>query len=221
MTNRHADHIAQQLEELIFDGTYADGDRLDEMRLAEKFGVSRTPLREAFQRLAHSGLLELIPRRGAFVRQPGPADLLEMFEAMAELEAACGRLAAQRITREALSQLIETNAQCQAAIEADNPDAYYSANSEFHAIIYDQCGNSYLQNEAQRLHRRLKPFRRQQLRLRGRMAQSMLEHEQILAALTDSDSDQAETTLRDHVAVQGEKFFHLMASLKSARPLQS
>ena len=84
MGQRRADSIAEELEELIFDGTFGDGDRLDEVRLAEQFGVSRTPLREAFQRLALSGLVQLIPRRGAFVRQPGPVELMEMFEVMAE-----------------------------------------------------------------------------------------------------------------------------------------
>lgn len=216
MTNRHADTISQQLEELIFDGTFANGDRLDEVRLAEQFGVSRTPLREAFQRLAQSNLLELIPRRGAFVRQPGPAELLEMFEAMAEIEAACGRLAASRITQDALDQMHEVNERCKEAIELENPDLYYSANSEFHAIIYRQCGNSYMEQHAVHLHRRLKPFRRQQLRLRGRMSQSMAEHEQILQALSKGDAPAAQSTLRNHVAVQGEKFFHLMASLKTA-----
>lgn len=216
MTDRRADTIAKELEELIFDGTFANGDRLDEVSLAERFGVSRTPLREAFQRLAQSGLLQLIPRRGAFVRQPGPAELLEMFEAMAELEAACGRLAASRITSEALDELTEANRQCLAAIEAEDPDRYYAENGHFHEIIYQQCGNSYLENEASRLHRRLKPFRRQQLRLRGRMRQSMAEHEAIVNALTNGDAETAQNTLRNHVAVQGEKFFHLMASLKQA-----
>ena len=105
MEKRRADTIADELEELIFDGTFPDGERLDEVRLAEHFGVSRTPLREALQRLARSGLVELIPRRGAFVRQPGPVELLEMFEVMAEVEAVCGRLAARRISDEAFAEL--------------------------------------------------------------------------------------------------------------------
>lgn len=216
MSIRHADSISEQLEELIFDGTFANGDRLDEVRLSEQFGVSRTPLREAFQRLAQSNLLELIPRRGAFVRQPGPAELLEMFEAMAEIEAACGRLAASRITQDALDQMHHANKRCKEAIEIGNPDLYYTANSEFHALIYQQCGNGYMEQHAIHLHRRLKPFRRQQLRLRGRMAQSMAEHEAILEALNKGNAAAAQNALRNHVAVQGEKFFHLMSSLKSA-----
>lgn len=216
MQQRRADNIAEELEELIFDGTYSDGDRLDEVRIAEQFGVSRTPLREAFQRLALSGLVELIPRRGAFVRQPGPVELMEMFEVMAELEAACGRLAAMRITDQALDDLRDANAKCQAAVDAQNTDAYYIENERFHRIIYRQSGNGFLEQEAAKLHKRLKPFRRQQLRFRGRMVQSMSEHEAVVDALIRGDGDAASTALRAHVAVQGEKFHNLMASLKSA-----
>lgn len=216
MEQRRADQIAGQLEELIFDGTFTDGDRLDEVRLAEQFGVSRTPLREAFQRLALSGLVELIPRRGAFVRQPGPVELMEMFEVMAELEAVCGRLAALRISEAALDELRDANSKCQQAVDAREADAYYTENERFHRIIYQQSGNRFLAQEASKLHKRLKPFRRQQLRFRGRMGQSMAEHEDIVRALEAGTADLAADTLRAHVAVQGEKFHLLMASLKNA-----
>ncbi len=216
MTKRRADNIAEQLEELIFDGTFSDGDRLDEVRLSEQFGVSRTPLREALQRLALSGLVELIPRRGAFVRQPGPIELMEMFEVMAEMEAVCGRLAALRISDQALEDLRDANTKCHDAVDGSNPDAYYHENERFHRIIYEESGNSFLAQEAYKLHKRLKPFRRQQLRFRGRLQQSMGEHEAILQALSDGCQDAAANALRDHVAVQGEKFQRLMATLKAA-----
>ncbi|ANP36642.1 AsnC family transcriptional regulator [Phaeobacter gallaeciensis] len=216
MGQRRADSIAEELEELIFDGTFADGDRLDEVRLAEQFGVSRTPLREAFQRLALSGLVQLIPRRGAFVRQPGPVELMEMFEVMAELEAVCGRLAAKRISDQALDELNDANAKCQAAVDAQDSDAYYVENERFHRILYRESGNGFLEQEACKLHKRLKPFRRQQLRFRGRLAQSMDEHKAVVQALVRGDGEAAANALRDHVAVQGEKFHTLMASLKSA-----
>ncbi|PRX33940.1 DNA-binding transcriptional regulator, GntR family [Meinhardsimonia xiamenensis] len=216
MELRRADIIAKEIEERIFDGSYADGERLDEVRLARHFGVSRTPLREALQRLALSGLVELVPRRGAFVRQPGPVELVEMFEVMAELEVVCGRLAARRISEAALAELRDANARCQAAVDACDPDSYYSANARFHQIIYRESGNSFLEAETRALHRRLEPFRRRQLRLRGRMAQSMSEHEAIVEALERGDAEEAAEALRRHVAVQGEKFLNLMLSLRRA-----
>lgn len=215
MEQRSSVNIANSLEKMIFDGTFADGDRLDEVRLAEQFGVSRTPLREALQRLESSGLVTLIPRRGAFVRQPGPLELLEMFEVMAELEAVCARLAARRMSNEALEELREANRRCQAASDAQDTDLYYAENARFHATIYRESGNSFLEHESLKLHKRLRPFRRQQLRFRGRLKQSMSEHEIIVAALAEGDSVAAANALRNHVAVQGERFHSLMASLKA------
>ncbi len=216
MKPRAADNVAKELEELIFNGTFTDGDRLDEIRLAEHFGVSRTPIREAFQKLAYSGLLELIPRQGAFIRQPGPIDLIEMFEVMSEMEAICARLATIRISNEALNELYRANENCRLAVDADTPDQYYFENEKFHKIIYKQSGNGFLEAEAIRLHNRLKPFRRHQLRLRGRMAQSLSEHEMVVSAMKEGNPEAAANALRDHVAVQGEKFQNLMAILKES-----
>ncbi len=215
MERKRSDMIAEALEQLILDGTFPDGARLDEVQLAERFAVSRTPLREAFQRLALSGLVEQLPRRGVFVRQPGPVELLEMFEVMAELEAVCARLAARRITDAALAEMRQANAQCRAALLAQDADGYYRENERFHAILYQQAGNSFLEQECLRLHRRLTPFRRLQLRARGRLQQSMTEHEAIVAALELGEDQAAAEATHRHVAVQGEKFHHLVASLKA------
>lgn len=216
MQRKRSDIIADELESLVFDGTFADGERLDEVQLAKRFSVSRTPIREAFQRLALSGLVEQIPRRGVFVRQPGLSELVEMFEVMAELEAVCARLAALRITDGALADLRAANRRCQAAVEAQDADGYYRENERFHAILYRQSGNGFLERECLRLHHRLQPFRRLQLRLRGRMKQSMAEHEAVVAALEAGDGEAAASEIRRHVAVQGEKFHLLMSSLKPA-----
>lgn len=216
MERKRAETIAEALESLILDGSFANGDRLDEVQLAERFAVSRTPLREALQRLALSGLVEQIPRRGVFVRQPGPVELLEMFEVMAELESACARLAATRITDAALDEMRAANASCQRAVALRDADGYYRENERFHAILYAQSGNGFLEQECLRLHRRLTPFRRLQLRARGRLNQSMAEHEAVVGALEQGDALRAAEEIRRHVAVQGEKFHHLMASLRAA-----
>lgn len=216
MEKKRSDVIANALEGLILDGTFGDGERLDEVQLAERFHVSRTPIREAFQRLALSGLVEQIPRRGVFVRHPGPVELLEMFEVMAELEAVCVRLAAMRITDAALADLKAINRRCQDAVKNNDSDRYYLENETFHQTLYRQSGNRFLEQECLRLHRRLKPFRRLQLKLRGRLKQSMAEHETIVDALDQGDGGNAEKAIRQHVAVQGEKFHHLMASMKAA-----
>ena len=214
MNIRRADQIANTLEQLVFSGKFQDGERLDELKLAEQFNVSRTPIREALQVLVSSGMAEQIPRRGVFIRQPGPVELMEMFETMAELEAACGRLAATRMSDKDLATLANANDRCQQAIWDTDRNRYYTENETFHQIIYRGAANTFLANQALQLQNRLRAYRRIQLRFRGRMDESMNEHSQILSALTKGDADIAAQTLRCHVAVQGEKFHQLIASLK-------
>jgi DNA-binding GntR family transcriptional regulator len=212
MASRGAEKIRESLEQRIIEGEFEDGDRLDEVSLAAHFGVSRTPLREALRMLAGSGLVELVPQRGAFVRHPGIVELVEMFEVMAELEALCGRLAARRISSGDLAELTVAARDCEQAMQKDDPDAYYQSNEEFHQRIYKAAGNSFLVAEAGRLQRRLRPFRRMQLRAKGRMRQSMAEHHEILKALGAGDPLAAADALRSHVIVQGERFHDLLAS---------
>lgn len=214
MDIRRADQIAQTLEQLVFSGEFQDGERLDELKLAEQFHVSRTPIREALQVLVTSGMAEQIPRRGVFIRQPGPVELMEMFETMAEIEAVCVRLAATRMTDSDLEALTAANDRCGQAIEDADHDRYYLENETFHQIIYRGAANSFLEKQALRLQSRLKAYRRIQLRFRGRLAQSMSEHSDILSALKAGDAETAAKVLRDHVAVQGEKFHQLISSLK-------
>ncbi|MDJ0858549.1 MAG: GntR family transcriptional regulator [Dinoroseobacter sp.] len=215
MDNRRADTIAAELEQMILTGQFSDGDRLNEIKLAAHFGVSRTPVREAFHKLSTAGMVEQIPRRGVFVRHPGAVELLSMFEYMAEMEAACGRLAAARISDTALQELDATNKICERAVAKGDYERYYLENERFHRIIYSQAGNPFLEADVLRLQKRLRPFRKMQLQLRGRLAQSMAEHVKIVAALTKGDADTVAALLRDHVAVQGEKFHHLLAGLKT------
>ncbi|MBD3677586.1 MAG: GntR family transcriptional regulator [Rhodobacteraceae bacterium] len=216
MELKRADRIAEALEQMIVTGEFADGERLDEIRLAEMFGVSRTPIREAFQRLISAGLVESRPRRGVFVHQLSPGELLNMFEVMAELEAICGRLAASRIRDSQLEQLREANEKCRLSVEAGDADAYYRDNETFHDIIYNATENAYLVNTTSKLHKRLRPFRRVQLRFRGRLEQSMSEHDAIVAALEAGDGEKAAKVLHEHVAVQGEKFHRLMSVSNAA-----
>lgn len=205
-----ADSIATTLEEALLRGDYRDGEKLDEIRLAKEFNVSRTPIREAFQKLAGSGLIEQIPNRGAYVCQPGPVELVELFELMGELEASCARFAAMRISDSAIVELVASNKACQLAVKNSDANEYYDHNETFHLKIYEQSGNRMLEAETLRLHQRLRPYRRLQLQARGRLAQSMAEHVAIVEALSAADSDKVSALMREHVAAQGEKFNNLL-----------
>lgn len=213
MSTRRSTHLRDQIEDEIATGAFRPGDRLDEASLAERFGVSRTPIREALQQLSVAGLVEIRRHRGAIVSAPDPKRLIDMFELMAELEAVCGRLAARRLLPDDEAELKRTLEACRKAAELSDTDTYYYENERFHRAIYVASGNGFLAEQALALHKRLAPFRRLQLRVRNRMRTSQAEHESIVAALLDGNGDAAATRLRSHVAVQGERFADLIASL--------
>ena len=204
--------IRDSLEQRIVEGELGNGKRLDETELSRFYGVSRTPVREALQRLAESGLAEHLPRRGTFVRSPSLSQLVEMFEVMAELECMAIRLAARRATANDIDALEKDNETCRAAVAADDTKKYYEVNARLHGRIYQMSGNSFLASEARRLHDRLRPFRRLQLRVRGRMEESMAEHDIILAALRDGDADRAMETMKKHITIVGVRFNDLVSS---------
>lgn len=204
------------LEDAILSGEFAPGDRLDEGQLAARFGVSRTPIREALLQLGAEGLIELRPRRGAVVSAVSPQKLLEMFETMAELEAACGRFAARRMTPEDEAAILDAHGRCIDAAGRGDTEAYYEDNRDFHEAIYKASRNAFLSEQAHALHKRLSPYRRIQLRARQRLAQSLKEHQGIVDALSAGDGDLAATRLREHVVIQGERFTDIVLALSSA-----
>lgn len=218
MTRGNTTHrLRDALEDAIADGTFQLGERLDELALAARYRVSRTPIREALMQLAATGLVVSRPHRGAVVASHGAEQLVEMFEVMAELEGMAGRLAARRVNREDRERLNAAHEACRAAVAAKNPDVYYYENEKFHDAIYAGSHNLFLYGECTALRRRLKPYRRLQLRVPNRLDTSFCEHEAIVAAIEARDSTLAQTLLRNHVIVQGDRFADLIASLQQLR----
>jgi DNA-binding GntR family transcriptional regulator len=210
--------IRDSLEQRIIEGELGNDKRLDESELSAYYGVSRTPVREALQRLAESGLAEHIPRRGTFVRTPSLGRLVEMFEVMAELECMAIRLAIRRATTADIARLDQDNEICRQAVKANDKKKYYEVNARLHAHIYQMSGNGFLASEAQKLHHRLRPFRRLQLRVRGRIEESMAEHDIILAAIRDGDTDRAVETMQKHITIVGMRFNDLVSDFNTIMP---
>lgn len=208
-----SEQLRESIEEQIATGELLPGSALDEFTLAERHGVSRTPAREALIQLAAEGLIELRPRRGAVVASIPPTRLIEMFEVMGELEAMCGRLAARRMSDAERQELAALHEACEQARTAADPDRYFYCNERFHHAIYAGSHNGFLRDQAQQLHRRLRPYRRLQLRVRDRLATSYREHDAVVQAILAGDSDRAAEALRSHVVVQGARFGDLLASL--------
>ncbi len=210
---RRADRIRHTLEQEIVTGTLPPGQRLDELRLAERFAVSRTPVREALMQLAASGLVEIRPRQGATVAELGLKRMVEMFEVMAELEGLCARLAARRMGQAERAELQRQHESSRRFASTGDPDAYYAANLDFHEVIYAGSHNAFLAEQTRALRQRLTPYRRIQLRRAGRLADSFAEHEAIVQAILAGDAEEAERRTRRHVTVQGGAFTDFLSTL--------
>jgi DNA-binding GntR family transcriptional regulator len=212
MKNR-SETLREAIEEAIAMGKWPPGHHLDETELAKEFAVSRTPIREALIQLASMGIVVIRPRRGAVVAEIGPQQMVEMFEVMAEIEAMCGRLAARRMSPTEHASLLGAHQACKDACNAHDADAYYYKNEAFHEQIYAGSHNGFLAEQARSLHRRLRPYRRLQLRVRDRLANSYAEHEDVVNAIIAGDGELTAERLRKHVIVQGQRFTDLIASL--------
>ena len=196
-----ADRLADAIADAVLAGEFAPGFRLDESRLAERFGVSRTPVREALRQLAASGLIEVKPRRGATVANATSEQLEKLFGAMAEMEATCARLAAMSMTpieRRRLQNLQETMA---AIVQRDDRDAYAEANVAFHGQIYRGAHNEILAEMSTGLRRRVAPYRRAQFRTEGRLARSHAEHAAVVKAIIACDAAAAHAAMFHHMSL--------------------
>ena len=214
---RRADALRDELEQDIVTGSLRPGERLDEQTLAARFGVSRTPIREALMQLASAGLVELQPRRGAFVASLSLREVIERFEVMAALEGACGALAARRLTEVESMRLLEAHEACGREARSGDADAYYYANERFHQVLYDASHNVYLAEQTRQLHDRLKPYRRLQLRALSRVAASLAEHQAVVDAVLAGDGERAERVLKDHILIQGDRLSDFIATFNTAQ----
>lgn len=211
--------IARRLEEDILRGRVQPGHRLDERELSARYGVSRTPIREALQRLAAGGLAAARGRQGLQVAQFSVADLLDALSVVAELEALAAAQAARRITPDGRAALEDAHAACGRAVEAGAFDAFYDANIDFHDAIAAASHNRILQDELRRLSLKTAPYRRAITVQPGRMPASQPEHGAVMDAILRSDDEAAATLMRRHVSLLSEgiaDFLHFVRSSDQA-----
>ncbi|MBL8448258.1 MAG: GntR family transcriptional regulator [Zoogloeaceae bacterium] len=192
--------VAERLRQRIFAHDLPPGSWVDEQALAEQYGISRTPLREALKVLAAEGLVTLKPRRGCYVTEISDRDLDEVFSVMALLEGQCAADCAQRATVADLAELERLHDLLENAVKDGDIEAYFEANQAFHRRVQDVAGNRWLQQVIQDLRKVIKLSRHHSLFSEGRLAQSLAEHRQILAAMLARDANAAEAGMRAHIA---------------------
>lgn len=213
-TMTHAEKIRDQLEHEIASGHLIPGVRLDESEIADRFGVSRTPVREAFRLLAANEMVELKGRMGATVRKPSAQTVIEMFQVMAELEGLCARLAARRVTPELRMRMERTHAQLVDASRKSDVDGFYDINQAFHETIYEAASNHYLAEQTRRLRNKTAAYRRRVTFQPNRFASTLDEHSRVMEAIFSHNEEAAHSTMRDHVNLLSDDMRDFIASFQ-------
>ena len=192
----------------IESGTYRPGNRLVESELAERFGVSRTPVREALQRLETQAML-VRDGRSLIVASLDHNQLAELYTVRAELEALAGRLAARHATPEEVRVLAQMLDEDQKSVK--DPEALARANKRFHHQIHLASHNRYLVQQLDLVHRSMALMARTSLAAEGRSETALAEHRRIVEAISAGDGAAADAALRQHISMAWETRLRLEA----------
>ena len=211
---RASDTLIEQLKHDIFSGLLKPGDQLEEADLAARFGVSRTPIREAIRSLVDCGLLETRPRKGAMVRVLTAKELNDLFEVAAELEGMACRLASDLLTLSGKKDIETGLEMCRVAAEAEDIPAYAQANLAFHAAIHKASGNAWLVDQLDQIQARINVYRLMPYEVVGRLEKSLAEHREISDAIFVKNGALANTLMRDHMMLQGARLPSLLKALE-------
>ncbi len=195
------DELLSALRDYITEGHLPDGARIPERSLCERFNVSRTPLREALKVLAAEGLVELLPHRGARVREFGPDAVRELFEVIGGLESLAGRLACERMSEEQFAEIERAHHDMYRAYLVRDMHAYFHSNQAIHRMIVAAAGNAQLAEAYAGMSGRIRRVRyaANLARDRDRWGEAMREHEAILDALRRRDGDELARILFEHL----------------------
>ena len=214
---RTADKLISDIRKEVSSGILKPGDQLEVTALAERFGVSRTPIREAIRTLVETGVLETRPRKGSFVRVLSAKQLLDLFQVAAELEGMACRLAALSLTKENVEAIERGLAKCTQAAEAQNNAEYAMANLDFHTAIHNASGNDWLIEQLRQLQINLNSYRTMPYEIRGRLNKSTDEHKIICDAILSGDGEHACNLMRDHMMLQGKRLPSIIATLEQQK----
>ncbi len=191
--------IFNSLREAIIIGELRPGERLMEVQLAEKMGVSRTPVREAIRKLELEGLVDMIPRKGAHVAELSVKDIVDVLEVRASLDGLATGLAAERITDDELKELKFINGQFSNYIEKENLNGSIKKDAEFHDIIYKASRNDKLLVILNNLREQVQRFRIIYLKDYSSPKDLINEHNNIFDAVSTRDREAATAIARTHI----------------------
>jgi DNA-binding GntR family transcriptional regulator len=211
-----AEEISRRLEDEINGGQLLPGDPLDERELAARFGVSRTPVREAISQLAAQGLVTAAPRQGVYVARMSIQELLAMFELLAELEGICAKFCARRITESQRTKLKAVHQKSLKHVETENAKGYSQSNVDFHELLYASCHNAFLAQQLRTIRRRTEMYRQNSFLQPGRMRVSCEDHQRVLDAILRGDPEAAQRHMIEHITVGGKGFAEFVSTLPTS-----
>jgi DNA-binding GntR family transcriptional regulator len=192
--------VADRLRDQIFAKQLAPGSWLDEQSLAEQFGISRTPMREAIKALASEGLVTMKMRRGAYVTEVNRSDLEQIFTVLSLLEGQAAKEAALKATEDELNLLDHLHHRLETAAADRDIEQFFEINGKFHELIQQIAGNRWMNGVIDDLRKVLKLHRKDSLTGTGRLQNSLIEHREILRAILKRDDLAAEAAMRKHFA---------------------
>ena len=185
--------IYKILKEEIVTLRLAPGNPLLEEKLAKRFKVSRTPIREVLNKLNHEGLIELIPQKGAFVARIGFTDVRELFQIREALEGLAAKISASRFTKEELDEF-------ESALDTENLDKAEEVGRKLHQTILEKAGNKRISSLIDVLRSQIERMYFLAKNLPGREKRSLEEHKELLQALRTRNGELAEKAMRKHMA---------------------
>ncbi len=191
--------VQQEIERAILSGDYAPGAKLSEAALADKLGVSRGPVREAFRMLDEAGLVRSEKNRGVFVRAIPVDEALEIFDLRAAMDDWVGKRLAACVSAEQVRELKALVAEMEKAVKALDARQYHLLNLRFHDRMVEMAGNRKLTETYRRLIKELSLFRRQNLADTGLMRTFLSEHKRIVKAIASGDTQAAGRAMFEHV----------------------
>lgn len=192
------EEVAEQLRQRIFRRELEPGGWIDELKIAEEFGISRTPLREALKVLAAEGLVTMKVRRGAYVTEMSEKDLRDVYHLLSLLESDAAGVVAERATPEQQQTLRDLHAELESA--AGNREAFFSVNERFHMALLDMADNRWRSQMVADLRKVMKLNRHNSLFKQGRIEDSLSEHRAILDAMLSRDAEGTRRAMQAHFA---------------------
>jgi DNA-binding GntR family transcriptional regulator len=198
--------VAELLRQRIFQRELEPGSWIDELKLADQYGISRTPLREALKVLAAEGLVTMKVRRGAYVTEVSRQDLSDVYHLLSLLESDAAGVVAAKATDLELAELKDLHRQLEHAAQPDAPgstsntDAFFAVNERFHMRLLEIANNRWRDQMVADLRKVMKLNRHNSLLKTGRIAESLSEHRAIMAALSMRDAQLTQTRMQEHFA---------------------